>query len=432
MTKEYGIPMINDPTVQVLYTNGTPGEREAIEKVLEKNRGNPGAAAEASIAAVNQYRETRKTDPIIGIKSKLRGKIIKYSASRDTLNKINDLKDVDIHRIEYITSTIQPLDKASNDYKTDIMMWMTTVDVRVRRFFPAIVRANIELQKREWNQSYLKSNTRAIEPSATKAVIENYLNSTVTKKISPVENISSYTVCLPYSTQSIITIPPIRGNLQKFEDILVNLQTLNIITYTRGDEKNSWKIAENSVIVFSHPFYDYKTFDFEKNKSLFAYIHDIQMNNLNKIYCLSDGGSEDLLKVGLQICNCYSKDSNNWIKINGANDYYIPTLLSPTNILFPYKLNQLNGIIISGEEERDESATLSEINPFANIYGNANYGKLYGIHMKRGYPFSEAEPRICAVRMGRALETFKKDVASVQNVQAVIDESTKDIIGKIR
>jgi len=311
---------------------------------------------------------------------------------------------------------------------------MAGLSTQILRYFPTIVKKYIEFNRYNWTQALIQHRMKTEYPKIVEGDIPAIHVELRANKFSRSDYYSRHTVSAPYTTKLFVVIPPIHGNIQTFQETLITLQILNVISYVQSQVKNRWQVAKGVVIVFSHPFYEYKDSRTKKetNRKLFACMNELEMENRQRIYCLSDGGSPDLVKVGLyDICNCEGTDPTVYIKSEKLLEYYIPTLLPPTHVIFPYQLNVMSGILISGEEEILEKTTINQPNPFTIFHRSPLYGKFQAVSIKRGYPLSIADPSICAVRMDAALNRFRIDTKAVSNIDAIIKKHIAPLVQKV-
>ena len=446
---KYGIPHYDvDPTTQAAIDTGSAGEQQAARDAVAKYDADPSnhnktqheqveEKSAAVFAATMAYREDAKNRGLLVPiqRTKLKGKVIEFKTK--LIEKINHLKGVDINRIEYTVKGEGILDIVQyKDYNSNLQSWMAGLSRQITKFFPAIVKQHIEIHRHDWTQALIQTRMKTEYPVVFEQDLPSIATDLANNKFTRSDYYTRYVVSLPYTMKLIVTIPPMKGDIQLFIETLTTLQALNLIKYVRGDEKNRWQVAKDAVLVFSHPFYDYSKGKSDRvgiNRMLFVCMNELEMENRHRVFCLSDGGSADLVRVGLyDICNCDNPDSTKRIKSKSGIEYVIPTLLSPTHVLFPYKLNAMNGILISGEVESEAGAFLNEPNPFTTIYRSALYGKLFGLSIKKGYPISVADPTICAIRMDQALTRFLKDTTPVVgDPTAIIAAHVKPLLNKI-
>lgn len=136
--------------------------------------------------------------------------------------------------------------------------------------------------------------------------------------------------CLSSSTSEIIVAPSIAGNFTKFASVIGKLQDSAKLSVK--DKKIT--IKKGVVIVFTPPFY---TNDDASNKSLLLGFLRIQTANPGQIFVLTDPTPDGYI---------------NAIKINKFTHVQkrLITMFEPSYIVYPYKRNKANGILITNND----------------------------------------------------------------------------------
>jgi len=155
-----------------------------------------------------------------------------------------------------------------------------------------------------------------------------------------IQTFSHLTYVLPKMIDNIIVIPPIRGSIQGFIGFLETLEQIGILN-------SNLIIRENTVVIFSSPFYGDIVKLGKENPILLKMIMDIQLIAKNKHRCfvLSESTSENYA-VGHVF--------HTMRKMNLNIDSPIINMLEPSYIIYPYYNSENQGIVIS-------SSTISEI-----------------------------------------------------------------------
>jgi hypothetical protein len=194
-----------------------------------------------------------------------------------------------------------------------------------------------------------------------------------------------YVACLDISIEHIVVVPPFDycsdEPFDLLKHILINLYNLNVLSVS---DNNVCKINRKVALIF--PSLYKKTQGFEENLLLFLIASHLELENINNIFVLSNTGYSSF---GCEILN-YSYNESTSTK---PSNIHIPTLLSPTDVLFPYKLgNDLNGMIISAEKNQEGE---NKTKYFNDIYNNIFYGKIgFGFFVEPGYNFIEENSKL--------------------------------------
>jgi len=412
--QKYGIREYDvDSATQSAIDNGTPGERQAARDAISKY--------------TNAYR--KKNEGVIRSKyhSPLKGTVLEFKTPLK--KKIDNLKDVDVSRDEF---SITQDDDLNNKLNMNITSWMNSLDIQIKKKFPTIVRNFIQKYESLWTTAIYKTKSRLPLPILRRdlVTVAQQIND---NKFEEANEYGRYVAVIPYTVQQFVVVPPIAGSIQKFKNALFTLQKLNIIKYKNKSDTRSWQVANKTVVIFSHPFYDYDMGDKRKdiNRQLFAYMNELDIHNKEMIYCLSDGGSSKLSSVSFfDICNFDNENPAKHIKPIRRPHYILPTLLSPTYVLFPYQLNTLNGILISGEGESNLKPT--DTNFFNTIYKGASYGKYEGHLLREKYPLSKVNQNICSIRMDSSLYKFIEDTNTDGiDISTIINTAIEPIVKQI-
>jgi len=183
-----------------------------------------------------------------------------------------------------------------------------------------------------------------------------------------IRGFSRLTYVLPITTQSIIILPPIRGNTEKFLKCLQTLDNLGIIEMKDG----VCKIKPGVVIICSAPFYAaIHQGDSEKNKMtnllLLAFVMAFEKANPDQFFVLSENTSENYL-VGSYF---------NTIRSLPGPYHKIINMLEPSYILYPYIRKGLEGILVSAAVKGEMSLPSSKGTfDLPKLYSRADFGKM--------------------------------------------------------
>lgn len=199
-----------------------------------------------------------------------------------------------------------------------------------------------------------------------------------------------YVACLDISIEHIVVVPPFDYCKDKpfylLKHILINLYNLNVLSVS---DNNVCKINRKVALIFPSLYKKTQGIEdeaFKNNLYLFLITSLLELENINNIFVLSNTGYSSF---GCEILN-YSYEESTSTK---PSKIHIPTLLSPTYVLFPYKLgNDLNGMIISAEKNQEGE---NKTKYFNDIYNNIFYGKIgFGFFVEPGYNFIEENSRL--------------------------------------
>lgn len=271
----------------------------------------------------------------------------------------------------------------------------------------------IQKNTNSWVQSMLESiNDYKIQ---RKSLWENVLKNTGNKVAPniPINNIqqvgqneiftqfSRYIHCLPIITESIIVIPPIRGDILKFHKAINRLQRMKALKYEKRDGTDIFTVKKNTVIVFMPSFFT-DIAQTPMNMLMFSLFLDIHKSNANQVFLLSQSSADNYAMGALFAHNFGAKNSTNSSNLTNI------TMLEPTYIIYPYKrMNIPNGILISGSTEL-EKINMPKLHAYTleDLKGDTKYGKTMSIAFKpslletqpNGVPFEEGASAMFTIR----------------------------------
>jgi hypothetical protein len=147
---------------------------------------------------------------------------------------------------------------------------------------------------------------------------------------------------IPSTTKNLLIFPPINGDIKVFQRMLIKCEQMKLIHRRLG---NILTIEENTVFVFMPPFYkSYIRADTAKmlaiNKQLFTAFLSVEANNNNQIFILTEHTNDNVI-------------GGNFLKTD-ALSMYIPNLLEPSYILYPYARGDKTGILLSAKGDAAE------------------------------------------------------------------------------
>ena len=149
---------------------------------------------------------------------------------------------------------------------------------------------------------------------------------------------SRYIYCLSCVHQTVIVIPPIKGDVELFTKILYRLEKIQALTHRMLGGKHTYKIRRGLTIVFMPSFYG-PAANVSEHLLLFSIFIDINRTNPEQIFILSESTVENYA-IGAILTKTFSR--NNILRAHPL------TMLEPTYIVYPYHRQGLkNGFIIS-------------------------------------------------------------------------------------
>jgi hypothetical protein len=169
----------------------------------------------------------------------------------------------------------------------------------------------------------------------------------------------------PETTESLVIIPPIRGEIVKYFQYIEFLSIHNII-----DENE--KIVPGTVVIFMAPFFG----DMNITGSLSPYHTDIhakllysvlhlQNNNPDSVYVLQETEPRDnAVAIGLRLYDQVSQ-------FNTLNPKYLVNFLNPSYLILPGKAGKYDGILFSshgGMKKIKNPATFTSIQEIVKEY----------------------------------------------------------------
>jgi hypothetical protein len=204
--------------------------------------------------------------------------------------------------------------------------------------------------------------------------------------------IRPYVACLDSSIEHVVVIPDFgyllrvlqpdsTSRLEIFQRICIELYELNILSIDGDNCKINKKVALIFTGLYGLRDDDDRQLWTDNYYNIFPIASKLELQNSANIFVLSYNNF--IFGINLISTLFRSQPAN----------ISIPTLLSPSHILFPYRLkNGLNGIIISDILEPDGTPNPGQKNVFNNtIYKNTNYGRAgFGFFVEYGYNFTEA------------------------------------------
>ena len=172
------------------------------------------------------------------------------------------------------------------------------------------------------------------------------------KEKSNIKGYHSLLQVLPEKTESVIIIPPVKGNLLLFQKHLQFL--LDSGALSTNSEKDLL-VKENTVIICMTPFFDIQSIE---QRALF-YSALLLLNwNPGKFYILRD---ENAIELG---CKFYEGID---ARENQGKDI-LPNFLFPSFLIYPYPFGKYEGLLFSNKQEKGISAIVnSRFKPLTNI-----------------------------------------------------------------
>jgi len=160
--------------------------------------------------------------------------------------------------------------------------------------------------------------------------------------IGPYDTKKRLITVIPSTTKNLLIFPPINGDIKVFQRMLIKCEQIKLIHRRLG---NILTIEENTVFVFMPPFYkSYIRADTAKmlaiNKQLFTAFLSVEANNNNQIFVLAEHTNDNVI-------------GGNFLQTD-ASSIYIPNLLEPSYILYPYARGDKTGILLSAKGDAAE------------------------------------------------------------------------------
>jgi len=189
---------------------------------------------------------------------------------------------------------------------------------------------------------------------------------------------SRFIYCLPSDLDKVIVIPPIRGRIDLFTQVLYRLDKIGALTYKKLGGKDRYKVKAGITIIFMPSFYADISIADDKQRaeaiqanlllfSIFIDIHSSNISNINKLFILSENTVANY-NVGTLLTTALSRHD---VFKNSPL-----TMLEPSYIVYPYSRSGVkDGIVLSASTSAEPA--LPKISKFglaelkvSNIYGN--------------------------------------------------------------
>ena len=368
--KQYGKSVdITDPNIQQALKYGSDAQLKAGREAYIDGEaaGLKGEALNQSVVdAMNEVERTKST-----YVSPLQLSITKPIVPSSSQKMYRTYEEKTVFRNEYKLD-ITPVNQHP------IIHWMNHIKAKYvtkSASFRTHLNNYTKHQLSRWNAVSRKTSTSATVPRA-KLEGSKYVSETSLDRLA---------ICLHNTIEHVVITPPLKniGGFDGFKMLLRNLCDLNIL---KIDETNyTCKINKKVALIFSSCYDKADYSDEDSNLSeLFVYLTDLEMTNSNNIFCISNY-TDDNTEASQSLLNKIINEN-----ADNPSHRELPTFLSPTHVIFPYKLkNGINGIIVSGESEsleRDDSTP----NIFNDIYKNLNYGIAgFGVFVPAKYRFTQ-------------------------------------------
>jgi hypothetical protein len=151
-----------------------------------------------------------------------------------------------------------------------------------------------------------------------------------------------FTCVLPDTMKTIVVFEPVNGNMNTY---------MKCIEYI---DKKQYRNATNTVLIFSPPFFN--TENPNKNaKILFS--HFLKMKKESSALCF----------MLAEHTNGNIAAGHNFIQDQNDNNKYIINMLEPTYIVYPYPVNEHDGIIFSAATDSEVVVPISKVNTYMSI-----------------------------------------------------------------
>ena len=179
-----------------------------------------------------------------------------------------------------------------------------------------------------WGDSSIKRDTLPTSVSAPSV-------------IGPYDTKKRLITVIPSTTKNLLIFPPINGDIKVFQRMLIKCEQMKLIRRRLG---NILAIEDNTVFVFMPPFYkSYIRADTAKmlaiNTQLFTAFLSVEANNNNQIFVLAEHTNDNVIGGNF---------------LNPKTTIYIPNLLEPSYILYPYSRGDKTGILLSAKGDAAE------------------------------------------------------------------------------
>jgi hypothetical protein len=325
---------------------------------------------------------------------------LKYGlAASNTVSKLTVLESINIHNEFYTLpeTTDNTMTYDLSNINNRLKMIQTDIDKWIKQMINPVSKYKQQRLKL-WN-SILKNTGNKVSPILPTNNIQQVNKNEIFTQFS------RYIHCLPVSTDSIIIIPPIHGDIVTFHKIINRLQKIKAITYTIQDGIENFKVKNNTILVFMPPFFiDIVQTDI--NMLMFSLFLDLYKNSPNQVFLLSQSSAENYAMGTLLSQKFTSNTNSNSINTSSTTNII---MLEPTYILYPYTRNNIsNGLLISGSTNL-EKINMPKLNSYSLNdlkYNNIKYGQTMSIAFKPsllnsepdGIPFEEGASNIFTIR----------------------------------
>ena len=264
------------------------------------------------------------------------------------------------------------------------------VNPGVSPLFRKFIQFYIQEQKKVWEHTRQLSAKAVTYPLAKLSVEGDYII-----EEADVSTFPRRVVCLQKTIEHIVVVPPLDKLKYNEEDIdvkvklifiLRDLYDMNILKIEEESTKYTCKINKKVALIFPECYTAMKDEMTSKTTdNVLVALYTLELTNPNNVFVMTEynkgSGIKNSVTFGNYLLGC--------IKLNAPPvTQIIPNFLSPTHIVFPYKLmSNVNGFLISSEEESRNEKTY---NIFTNMYKNKNYGAPgFGLFVRPNYPFTK-------------------------------------------
>ena len=254
--------------------------------------------------------------------------------------------------------------------------------------FRKFIQFYIQEQKKVWEHTKQLSGKVVQYPLANLSddnyIIEEADISTFPRRI----------VCLQKTIEHIVVVPPL-DNLkydvdinikENFKSILRDLYDMNILKIEEESTKYTCKVHKKVALIFPECYTALtKEASADTANNVLVALYTLELTNPNNVFVMTEYNKGTSIKNSIK----YGNYLLSRIKLNTPPiTQIIPNFLSPTHVVFPYKLmSNVNGFLISSEEESRNEETY---NIFTSMYKNKNYGATgFGLFAKANYPFTK-------------------------------------------
>ena len=378
--RKYGTTAdITDPKIQQSLKYGTDEQLQAGREAYVNGTAAGLPVEKLNKSIIDAMNAKSKTDTVHV--SPMALSIDRAIVPQSSQKAYRTFQDKTVFRNEYQINV-------NNEMKDEhpMIIWAEKVKykyLRREKDFTLHLRDYIKQQTAERNRISGMSKVSAAHIAEAKLDVNNNYVLDDTK----VSALDRRVACLGTSIEHIVVIPSLAffgiRDLSADEKLLLILRDLYDLNILKVDEtKYTCTINKKVALVFSEVYNT--TTELESAEKIFLYTSLLEIANKSNVFCLANFNEGDrCINVGLDLMNKYLK------KNESSRILTVPTLLSPSHVIFPYKLlNGVSGVIISMDKTKKKKDMCATNNIFTKIYGNRYYGKAgFGLFVKPGYPF---------------------------------------------